>query len=35
MIEGTDLKKVNYTVKYGPSTGVFEEKINWKIKETY
>ncbi|OFD79244.1 hypothetical protein BWGOE8_25070 [Bacillus mycoides] len=27
MIEGIDLKKVNYIVKYGLSTGVFTEKL--------
>ncbi|TDX96739.1 UNVERIFIED_CONTAM: hypothetical protein BJ099_121112 [Lysinibacillus xylanilyticus] len=27
MIEGIDLKKVNYIVKYGLSTGVFIEKL--------
>ncbi|PFA00521.1 ribose ABC transporter ATP-binding protein [Bacillus cereus] len=27
MIEGIDLKKVNYIVEYGPSTGVFTEKL--------
>ncbi|HDR4874406.1 TPA: ribose ABC transporter ATP-binding protein [Bacillus cereus] len=27
IIEGIDLKKVNYIVKYGLSTGVFTEKL--------
>jgi phospholipid N-methyltransferase len=27
MIEGINLKKVNYIVKYGPSTGIVTEKL--------
>ncbi|KLA31051.1 hypothetical protein B4077_3319 [Bacillus cereus] len=27
IIEGIDLKKVNYILKYGLSTGVFAEKL--------